>query len=292
MTPETSILLIDPYKEILNAYRMILGEEKYVVETSKDLDEAFQRLSVRQYSVIITEYFAQFDEIYNIILWVKQHSPETYMIMVSNKIIEESKYETLFNIGLDEFILKPFPPEKILVHIRKGIKQRELILKNKELEKQSFLDPLAQQVQDYIFKPIYFKKCLKQEIKKARRHRRPISLLILQIQEREKIGDRFEKFCMELAKIIRVFIREEDLFSRDNGTFIILLPETDDVGSRVLAGRLSNLIQSHLPFQSDEVLKPIAQALSFQIFTYPDNFAIPKSLVPVVEDINKEYSLL
>lgn len=290
MISENSVLLIDPYNEIRNAYRIILEGEKYVVDTSKSLEEAFQQLSVRQYYVIITEYFAPFEEIYQIILWVKQHSPETYMIMVSNIMIEESKYGKLFNIGLDEFILKPFSPEKILVHIKKGIRQRELILKNQELERQSLLDPLARQIQDFIFKPIYFKKCLRQEIKRARRHRRPISLLILQIQEREKIADRFEKFCIDLVQIIRGFIREEDLLLRDNGTFGILLPETDDAGSRALVGRLSNLIQNHPPFQSDEVLKPIAHALSFQIFTYPDNFAIPKPLIAVVEEINKKYS--
>jgi DNA-binding NtrC family response regulator len=36
------ILLIDPSKNLLNAYRMVLEEEKYSVETALNLKDAYQ----------------------------------------------------------------------------------------------------------------------------------------------------------------------------------------------------------------------------------------------------------
>ena len=275
---ENWILLIDPFQSILNAYRMVLEREKYLVETSKDLDEAFNQFSMRQYSIIITEYFNPFEDICHMIRWVKQDSPETYVIMVTSQLIDEASYEKIFEIGLDDIILKPYPPEKVLVHIRKGLRQRDLILKNQELERESLLDPITQSIQQFIFKSSYFKKCLRQEIKRAKRHQHPLSLLLIQIPNREKLGERLDDFNVELVKIVRKSIREEDMFGRDNGTFGIILPETNQVGSKALVGRLSNLIQTYPTFKSDQDLKSTIQTLSFQTFTYPENFVIPETL--------------
>jgi PleD family two-component response regulator len=275
---ENSILLIDPYKNLLNAYRMILEEEKYLVETAKSIEEAFRFLSIQQYSVIITEYILPFENTYHMIQWVKQNVPETYFMMITDTFIDEKIYGELFNVGLDDFILKPYSPEKILVHIKKGLRQRDLILKKQELEKQNILDPITQQVQELIFAPIYFKKSLRQELKRAKRYCHPLSLLLIKIPGREELGGKFEYFCVELAKILRYHTRVADLVGRENNSFGVLLPETDQVRSQALMGRLFNLIQTHPSFQSDGDLGPIIKTLAFQSFTYPDKFEIPESL--------------
>jgi len=44
-----------------------------------------------------------------------------------------------------------------------------------------------------------------------------------------------------------------------------------------------NLIHTDPQFSSDDVWKAYAQTLSFQSFTYPDQFAIPESLKGVLE---------
>jgi len=279
---ENWILVIDPFQGVLDAYRMILEREKYLVRTAKNSDEAFHEFSMRQYSVIITEYLHPFEDLCHMIEWVKQNSPETQIIMVSSLVLDETVYGKLFDIGVDDFILKPYSPEKILAHIRKGLRQRELIHKKQELERQSLLDPMTLSIRQFIFNSSYFKKCLRQEIKRARRHQHPVSLLLIQIPNREALGDRFEDFCIELVRIVRASIREEDMSGRDNGAFGIILPETNQVGSQALAGRLLNLIQTYPMFISDQDLKPIIQSLSFQAFTYPEKFILPESLRTVL----------
>jgi DNA-binding response OmpR family regulator len=281
--PDNRILLVDPFKNLLNAYRIILEEEKYLVETALSLKDAYELLYKGQYSVIITEYIPPFETTEYMIEWVKEKSAETYIIMVSNAFVDERTYERLFAIGLDDFILKPYSPDKILVHIKKGLRQRDLVIKVKEFERLSVLEPVTKEIRGFIFNALYLKTCLRQEIKKAKRHHRLFSLLLIQMPTEEKMGDRFYSFYVELVRIFRKYTREEDMVGKNNGEIGIILPETDQIGSQALIQRLLNLIHTDPQFDSDDVWKAYAQTLSFQSFTFPDQFAIPESLKAVLE---------
>ena len=96
---ENWILLIDPFRNLVNAYRLILEGQGYFFDTAKDLNEAIQKLSARSYSVILTEYFPPFEETYLMIRKVKQTHPETSVVMITNAIIDEASYEKLFDAG-------------------------------------------------------------------------------------------------------------------------------------------------------------------------------------------------
>ncbi len=280
---DNRILLVDPFQNLLNAYRIILEGEKYLVETALNLKDAYELLYKDQYSVIITEYIPPFETTEYMIQWVKEKSVETYIIMVSNAFVDERTYERLFAIGLDDFILKPYSPEKVLVHIKKGLRQRDLMIKLKEFERLSVLEPVTKEIRGFIFNAIYLKTCLRQEIKKAKRHRRLFSLLLIQMPSKEKMGDRFYNFYVELVRILRRYTREEDMVGKNNGEIGIILPETDQIGSQALIQRLLNLIHTDPQFNSDDLWKASVQTLSFQSFTYPDQFSIPESLKAVLE---------
>ncbi len=283
------ILLLDPFRNLLNAYRMILEEEKYSVETALNLEEAYQLFGKRQYSVIITEYCPPFEETDDMIRWVKKSVPETYIIIVTNASIDEKMYDNLFTIGVDDFIPKPYSPERILVHVKKGLKQRELILRLQQLEKLSCLEPFAQEGQKVIFNVAFFKRCLRQELKKAKRHHHPFSLILIRLPNNGEAGSRFGSFYMDLVKIVKRHTREEDMIGKNDGEIGIILPETDQIGSETLLQRLSHIIHTDLQFKSDEALRSSIQALSFRSFTYPNQFSVPEPLKALLEEVDKEY---
>ena len=282
------ILLLDPFKNLLNAYRMILEEEEYLVQTALNLEEAHQLLEKRHYSLIITEYCPPFEATDEMIQWVKKNAPETYIIIVTNASISEQIYDNLFKIGVDDFIPKPYSPERVLVHVKKGLKQRDFILKLQKLGELSLLEPLAQGIHEVVFNTAFFKRCLRQEFKRAKRHHRPFSLLLMQVPDEEKTGDRSERFYMDLARIVRKHTREEDMVGKNNGEIGILLPETDATGSKALVERLLNIIHADSQFKSDGGLKSYIEALSFQSFTFPGQFSIPEPLKAILKDIDTE----
>jgi diguanylate cyclase (GGDEF)-like protein len=286
---ENWILLIDPFRNLVSAYRLILEGEGYCVETAKNLNESIQKLSVRPYSVILTEYFPPFEETYLMIQKVKQTHPETSVIMITNAIIDEASYEKLFDVGLDDIVFKPYSPEKIIVHLKKGLRLRDLILRKQELETQATKPPHVA-VTELNLNPLYFMKCLRLELKRAKRHQHPLSLVLVEISNPKNLEDQLESLFFELAQILRKRIREEDIMGRDNGHFGILLPETDQTGSKAVVRRLSDLVQSHPPFQSNKTLRPLVKKLSFRSFSYPEKFVIPQSLKGIVEEVDREYS--
>jgi PleD family two-component response regulator len=265
---ENWILLLDPFENVLNIYKMVLEAESYRVDTALDLNEALQYLSYKRYSVIITEYIAPYDVVAQWIQSIKNKAPEIYIIMNTSTEIDDLSYERLFTLGLDDYLLKPYAPGKLLVHVKKAIRQREIILENKEKEKQSLVDPLAYKDQQVIFNQTFFKTVVRQELKKAKRHQQPLSLLLLKIPPKEKMGNHYENFYRNLMKILKDAVREEDLLGRENGHLGILLNQTDQIGSRILGERLSKLIQSHPSLETDVSMDPVIKSLSFQNYTF------------------------
>ncbi len=282
-----SILLMDPFENVLTIYRMVLEAESFQVDTVTDLNESGRFFARKQYPVVIMEYFNSFGDTVDFIEEVKKAAPETYIILNTSSVIDDPIYKKFFESGLDDYLLKPYAPEKLLVHIHKGLKQRELILENRGQGKQSFFEPMAQKVQQEIINPPYFKKELRRELKKAKRHQNPMSLLLLKIPSQEIMGDRYEPFYGELVKILKKTLREEDVVGRENGKLGIILSQTDQPGSQVLGQRLSDEIQSYPSFKSEPFFTPILHDLSFQYYTFPSQSEIPEFLDPLLEGINR-----
>ncbi|MGQ9776889.1 MAG: response regulator [Thermodesulfobacteriota bacterium] len=141
-----SILLIDPFRNLVNAYQILLREEGYEVESSLNLEEAYSYILKKSYSIILLEYLYPYEATEEFIRKIKRDSPETYLIMIANALIDGETYERLFNAGLDEFILKPYSPDKILVHIKKGLKERERIIEIEKLKRLNLVDPISEKL--------------------------------------------------------------------------------------------------------------------------------------------------
>jgi len=280
-----SILLMDPFENVLTIYRMVLEEEGFQVDIVTDLKKSSQFFSEKEYPIVIMEYSNSFDDTIHFIQEIKKAVPETYIILNTSNIIDDSTYKRLFESGLDDYLLKPYAPEKLLIHIRRGLKQRGLILENREQEQQSFFEPMAQKVQQEIVNPLYFKKELRRELKKAKRHQNPMSLLLLKIPSQELMGDRYEPFYGDLVKILKGALREEDIVGKENEKLGIILSQTDQTGSQVLGQRLSEEIQSHPSFKSDTFLEPILKDLSLQYYTFPSQSESPEFMNPLLDGI-------
>jgi two-component system, cell cycle response regulator len=283
---EKSICIIDPYENVFNVYRMILEEKGFKVSTITDLDQAQEDC---HYTIIITEFFSPVDKTCQFIQSVKTKSPETYLIMSTSAIFDDPTYKTLFDAGLDDVLIKPYGQEKLLAHIEKGIKRQALFIEHKKTKKGA--DGFSDAQEDFpgVYGPVYFKKLLRQEIKKAKRHQQPISLILLKLPSKDRIGARFGSFYIELIELLQNSLREEDLLGRENGNLGIILDKTDETGSQILGRRLSKLIQTHPSFQSNLSYKDIIKELAFQYYTFPIQKDVPDFLAPLLKEIDIEF---
>ncbi len=287
--PEKSICIIDPFENIFKVYRIILEEKGFSVSTTALLDQALPWCINPGFSIIISECFFPLEKMVRFIRSVKKAVPETYLIISTSVIIDDSTYKEMFDAGLDDFLVKPYGQEKLLAHIEKGMMRQELF--KEKIKNEKGIGVFSTGLEDHpeVYGPAFFKKLIRQEIKKARRHQEEMSLILVKLPSKEKLGNRFGSFYGELIDLLRKSLREEDLIGRENGSLGIILDKTDGAGSQNLGKRLSKLIQTHPAFQSDLFLQGTLSELAFQYYTFPQQTNIPEFLTPLLKEMDIEF---
>ncbi len=96
-----------------------------------------------------------------------------------------------------------------------------------------------------------FNEVLQKEIERAKRYKRPLSIIVFDIDHFKKINDTYghkigDDVLKSLAKIIKSSVRKTDFAARWGGEeFVILLPETDLEGARKVAEKLREKVEKH-----------------------------------------------
>ena len=102
---------------------------------------------------------------------------------------------------------------------------------------------------------------LDREVSRARRHGRNLTLLMLDIDHFKQVNDVHghltgDVVLREIASIVRVRIRREELFARYGGEeFVILLPETDLKGGLEFAEAIREMIEGHATTFENQAIK-------------------------------------
>jgi two-component system, cell cycle response regulator len=123
----------------------------------------------------------------------------------------------------------------------------ENVLLHQEARRLSLTDPLTE-----LWNFRYFQLQAIREVEAAIRYRRPLGLLIVDLDHFKRINDRHghpvgDQVLAEIARRIRTSTRLPDIVARYGGEeFVLLLPGTDDAGAVVTAERIRRRV-SRLP---------------------------------------------
>ena len=135
MSKET-ILILDKDFHTQWTLKTLLESEKYVALAVDTIDRALQNFKEFEVSGLITEYQIDQTNTPEVIRELKKSFPELYVMMLTYKNLGEKEYKKIMSLGIDDFFLKPVSIEKILIHLKKGLKQRKIFLQKKRLEKE------------------------------------------------------------------------------------------------------------------------------------------------------------
>jgi diguanylate cyclase (GGDEF)-like protein len=142
--------------------------------------------------------------------------------------------------------------------------QAGLALENATLYELATLDGLTR-----IYQRRYFEAMAELEWKRVIRHRRPLSILMVDMDHFKSINDTYghdkgDTVLRKTAQILKAACRDEDIVARYGGEeFIILLPETDAEGTRAVAQRI------HDELRKLYVLPDRSITLSIGVASYP-----------------------
>ena len=106
----------------------------------------------------------------------------------------------------------------------------------------------------------YLMESLEREIPRARRHERPLSLIMFDIDHFKQINDTFghlagDYVLKELATMVKTRLRPDDMLGRYGGEeFMVVLPETPLVGGHKISEELRQLTEDHrFTFEGEDI---------------------------------------
>jgi len=118
-----SILLLEGKRNILWPSKKFLEEGGYDVHTARSQKEALDKIGRRHFSAFITEYIVEGATTLEIVRQVKSINPESYVLLLTNVNLDPKAHQQVFAAGVDDYFLKPFPLEKILVYLEMGMRE-------------------------------------------------------------------------------------------------------------------------------------------------------------------------
>ena len=130
-----TILILDENKNTTWTLKTLLENEGYCVLIVDSIERAITDFREFKVSGLITEYRFQGVSTLEAIRELKKMSLESYVMMITDDETEEDGYEEIMEVGIDDYFVKPVPIRKILLHLRKGLKYRNLLIEKKRLEK-------------------------------------------------------------------------------------------------------------------------------------------------------------
>lgn len=132
MAKETIIILDrEPHNRwVLKTW---LESEEYDVVLADTIEKASKNFSEFEVSGLITEYWIDDAPALEAIRRFKGRFPEAYVMLLTNGEMRDEEYEKIIDAGTDDCFLKPCSMRKILLHLRKGLKQRQYFLQKKRM---------------------------------------------------------------------------------------------------------------------------------------------------------------
>ncbi len=132
--PKETILILDKDFHTQWTLRTILESERYIVLAVDTIERALSNFQEFEVSGLITEDRIDHANIPEIIRELKRDFPELYVMMLTAENLEEKEYKKIMNSGIDDLFLKPISTEKILIHLKKGLRHRKVLLQKRRLE--------------------------------------------------------------------------------------------------------------------------------------------------------------
>jgi len=156
-------------------------------------------------------------------------------------------------------------------------------LLHEELERLSVTDRLTE-----LYNHGYFQQRLEEELERASRFGRTLSLIMLDIDDFKQFNDRWghprgDSVLRAVSAVIQQDLREIDVAARYGGEeFVVVLPETDQAGALAVAERIRRSMAEH-EFDTGEGVPVAHQTVSLGVATYPTHGVTAPRLVEAVD---------
>ncbi|UNY98688.1 response regulator transcription factor [Zhouia spongiae] len=114
------ILVIEDNPMIVRTVEFKLSKDGYEVTVAEDGKKALSLIKNTTFDLILTDLMLPFISGKELIEYAKKNLPDTPIIVLSTST-QEDIITNAFNIGVDDFITKPFSPQELSLRVKRTV---------------------------------------------------------------------------------------------------------------------------------------------------------------------------
>jgi two-component system, cell cycle response regulator len=177
-------------------------------------------------------------------------NPETTaipVILLTDGQPTEDDVLKMLELGAMDHLSKPLSEALLCAKVR-AVCDRSRVQRELKSKLQFALEHAAHDGLTGLFNRRYFERRLKEEVAHAKRHKRPFSIVMLDLDHFKLVNDTYghedgDRVLRHVAEVIQSLLREDDVPCRYGGEeFVLLLRGTTGMAARIVANRLRSAL--------------------------------------------------
>lgn len=255
------VLVADDDEALRSVVKEVLKADGYSVEVACDGDDAWRQFEQSYPELVFTDIRMPGRTGLELLADIKRVSPLTHVVIMTSHASLETALGALKN-GAYDYLIKPFDDlELISCAARRALtnlrlmRERDFLVaqlkeRNEELERLNimFRELAVKDGLTGLYNHRYAQQLLHQEVERHTLHRRPISVLFVDLDHFKLYNDRHghqkgDELLKSLTACLRGKARSSDAVARWGGEeFIVIAPETDTAAAAVLAKKMQQAV--------------------------------------------------
>jgi diguanylate cyclase (GGDEF)-like protein len=218
------VLIVDDERGVRDTLQKLTNNFGYDCKTAKDGVDAYQKINKEFFDVVVTDIKMPKMGGIELLRKIKKEGLGSDVLIMTG-FSAEYTFKEVVKIGATDFIVKPFKSDELEAKLNRIIKERKL---KDELLALSIQDSLTG-----LFNRRHFFQKTNQEMQRAKRQNRELSLILLDIDNFKQYNDTYghlegDKALALLGRVIQSSLRKnvDSAFRYGGDEFAILLIET------------------------------------------------------------------
>ena len=243
------LLVVDDEENVRNSLAELLETRNFCVTATDSAENALKLLENTTFDLVLSDLLMPRIDGIALAKAIKEMGQNVPVVVMTGYASIETAVESM-KAGASDFITKPFNADQITIVISRTLENRKLhqLAQEREyFEHLSNTDGLTE-----LYNHRYFHNILNIEVERERRYKRPLSLLMIDIDDFKSCNDTHghlagDVVLQQVGALVKKSTRGCDYVARYGGEeFAVILPETSKQEALVVAERIRASIAEHL----------------------------------------------